>query len=84
MATPGIGAETDQRVADRASRDVAGRSWGSRLSLENLVMGAAVLAVVVLIVLPLLSLLAGSVLSDAGLSLTHFQEVFSSRLYTRR
>jgi iron(III) transport system permease protein len=76
MAAPGIAADTGQQVAEAAER-----SWSSRLSLENIVMGAAVLAVLILIVAPLLFLLAGSVLSDEGLSLTHFQEAFSSRLY---
>ncbi|WP_088347226.1 MULTISPECIES: iron ABC transporter permease [Rhodomicrobium] len=79
MATPGIAAEMDRQAAG----DAAGRSWRALLSLENLVMGAAVLAVIILIVLPLCALLAGSVISDEGLSLTHFQEVFSSRLYTQ-
>jgi iron(III) transport system permease protein len=77
MAAPGIAADTSRSAAAEAG----GRSWTSWLSLENIVMGAAALAVLVLIVAPLLSLLAGSVLSDDGLSLTHFQEAFSSRLY---
>jgi iron(III) transport system permease protein len=77
MAAPGIATETRTAVAGEAGA----RSWGSWLSLENIVMGAAVLAVLILIVAPLLFLLAGSVLSEGGLSLTHFQEAFSSRLY---
>jgi iron(III) transport system permease protein len=79
MAAPGLTADTARRGADEAGE----RHWTSWLSLENIVMGAAALAVLVLIVAPLLSLLAGSVLSDAGLSLAHFQEAFSSRLYTQ-
>jgi iron(III) transport system permease protein len=76
MAAPGIATQARGRTAD----DDGGRflSW---LNLENIVMGAAVLAVLILIVAPLLFLLAGSVLADGGLSLTHFQEAFSSRLY---
>jgi iron(III) transport system permease protein len=77
MAAPGIA--TEARAA--AAGEAGARSWGSWLSLENIVMGAAVLAVLILIVAPLLFLLAGSVLSDGGLSLTHFKEAFSSRLY---
>src|SRR5262245_60203110 len=76
MAAPGIATDTRARAA---ADDGGGRfSW---LNLENIVMGAAVLAVLILIVAPLLFLLAGSVLADGGLSLTHFQEAFSSRLY---
>ena len=77
MATPGIAAGTG-----RVTPDAAGLSRAAWFSLENLTMGAAVLAVIILIVLPLCSLLAGSVLSAEGVSLTHFREVFSSRLYT--
>jgi iron(III) transport system permease protein len=77
MSTPGIATPARGGIAD----DGDARAWGSWLSLENLVMGAAVLAVLILIVAPLLFLLAGSVLSEEGLSLTHFQEAFSSRLY---
>ena len=83
MATPGIAAEPDRRIAEAASHDAARRPGVAWLSLENLTMGAAVLAVIILIVLPLCALLAGSVLSPEGLSLTHFREVFSSRLYTQ-
>jgi iron(III) transport system permease protein len=77
MVAPGLAADTVRPAADEAGE----RSWTSRLSLENIVMGAAALAVLILIVAPLVSLLAGSVLSDDGLSLAHFQEAFSSRLY---
>src|SRR6202163_458930 len=44
-------------------------------------MGGAVVALVVLVVLPLLSLLLGSVRGDEGLSLDHFAEVLTGRLY---
>ena len=44
-------------------------------------MGGAVVALIVLVVLPLLSLLFGSVKGEDGLSLDHFSEVLSGRLY---
>lgn len=49
--------------------------------LETCVMGAAVVALVVLVVLPLLFLLVGSVRGEEGLSLEHFTEALSGRLY---
>src|SRR5690242_13177108 len=53
----------------------------SRLRLEHVIMAAAVLALVVLVVLPLLFLLVGSVRGEGGVSLEHFSEVLSGRLY---
>ena len=53
----------------------------ARLKLEHVVMGGAVVALIVLVVLPLLSLLFGSVKGEDGLSLDHFSEVLSGRLY---
>ena len=44
-------------------------------------MGAAVVALIVLVVLPLLFLLVGSVRGEEGLSLEHFTEALSGRLY---
>ncbi len=44
-------------------------------------MGGAVVALVILVVLPLLSLLFGSVRGDDALSLDHFGEVLTGRLY---
>src|SRR6516165_9248576 len=52
-----------------------------KLRLEHVVMGGAVLALVVLVVLPLVWLLIGSVRGEEGLSLDHFAEVLSGRLY---
>ena len=52
-----------------------------RLKLEHVVMGGAIVALIVLVVLPLLSLLFGSVKGEQGLSLDHFSEVLSGRLY---
>jgi iron(III) transport system permease protein len=49
--------------------------------LETWVMAAAVAALVVLVVLPLLFLLVGSVRGEQGLSLEHFTEALSGRLY---
>jgi iron(III) transport system permease protein len=53
----------------------------ARIRLEHVVMGGAILALIVLVVLPLLSLLLGSVKGEHGLSLDHFEEVLSGRLY---
>jgi iron(III) transport system permease protein len=53
----------------------------TRLRLEHFVMGAAILALIVLVVLPLLFLLLGSVKGEQGMSLDHFSEVLSGRLY---
>src|SRR5205085_1021234 len=50
-------------------------------TLERLVMGGAIVSLVVLVVLPLLSLLIGSVKGEQGMSLEHFSEVLSGRLY---
>ncbi len=44
-------------------------------------MGGAIVALVVLVVLPLCSLLLGSVKGEEGLTLEHFSEVLSGRLY---
>src|SRR6476661_7878702 len=57
------------------------RTPRSRLRLEHFVMGGAVVCLIVLVVLPLLSLLWGSVRGEGGLSLQHFEEVLSGRLY---
>src|SRR5438067_4811328 len=54
---------------------------GQGLRLEHVVMGGAVVALIVLVVLPLLSLLFGSVKGEHGMSLDHFSEVLSGRLY---
>jgi iron(III) transport system permease protein len=53
----------------------------TRLRLEHFVMGAAVVSLIILVVLPLLSLLLGSVRGEHGLSLEHFSDVLSGRLY---
>jgi iron(III) transport system permease protein len=52
-----------------------------RVRLEQLVMGGAIVALIVLVVLPLLFLLVGSVRGEQGVSLDHFAEVLSGRLY---
>ena len=46
-------------------------------------MGAAVIALLVLVVLPLVFLLAGSFRGEEGLSLEHFNEAVSGRLYVQ-
>ncbi len=58
------------------------RARPSRLPrFETCVMGAAVIALVVLVILPLLFLLVGSVRGEEGLSVEHFTEALSGRLY---
>jgi iron(III) transport system permease protein len=52
-----------------------------RVRLEQVVMGGAIVALIVLVVLPLLFLLVGSVRGEQGVSLDHFAEVLSGRLY---
>src|SRR4249919_4088069 len=53
----------------------------TRLRLEHVVMGGAVLCLIVLVVLPLMSLLIGSLRGEQGMSLDNFAEVLSGRLY---
>jgi iron(III) transport system permease protein len=57
------------------------RRGGPRL--ETWVMAAAVAALVILVVLPLLFLLAGSFRGEEGVSLEHFVEALSGRLYVQ-
>jgi iron(III) transport system permease protein len=52
-----------------------------RLRLEQFVMGGAIVALIILVVLPLLWLFYGSLKGEQGLSLDHFSEVLSGRLY---
>lgn len=67
------------RLGD-AGLTASGRK-GSLPRLETCVMGAAVVALIVLVVLPLLFLLVGSLRGEEGLSLEHFMEALSGRLY---
>src|SRR5687767_10790899 len=53
----------------------------TRIRLEHLVMGGAILCLIVLVVLPLLSLLVGSLRGENGASLGNFGEVLTGRLY---
>jgi iron(III) transport system permease protein len=53
----------------------------TRLRLEHVVMGGAIICLIVLVVLPLLSLLFGSLRGETGLSLGNFSEVVTGRLY---
>jgi iron(III) transport system permease protein len=48
---------------------------------DQLVMGGAILSLLVLILLPLVSLFVGSVTSEEGVTVGHFQEALSGRLY---
>ncbi|HZO42897.1 MAG TPA: ABC transporter permease subunit, partial [Methylomirabilota bacterium] len=53
------------------------------LRAEHVVMAAATLALIVLVLLPLAFLVAGSVTADEGLTLMHFRDALSSRLYVQ-
>lgn len=79
LAAPSAGSEVAGGPSGLASR--AGVARAPRLTLENGVMAAAVLALAVLVVLPLCSLLIGSVSAPEGLTLRHFEEAFTGRLY---
>src|SRR5215203_207030 len=57
------------------------RRPATNLRLEHFVMGAAIVALIILVVLPLLFLLIGSLKGPEGMSLDHFSEVLSGRLY---
>jgi ABC-type spermidine/putrescine transport system permease subunit II len=48
---------------------------------EHVVMAGAALALVVLVALPLAFLVAGSVTSEGGVTLAHFRDALSSRVY---
>src|SRR6478672_13820948 len=74
-------ARMSTEVMTRALPGPAPRQPHTRLRLEHFVMAAAVVALIVLVVLPLVFLLVGSVRGPEGLSLDHFSEVLSGRLY---
>ena len=57
------------------------RKPAGRLRLEHFVMAGAIASLIVLVVLPLLWLLYGSLRGEHGLSLDHFGQVLSGRLY---
>src|SRR5215467_5265344 len=59
----------------------AAHSGARRFRLEHVVMAGAVLSLIILVVLPLLWLFYGSLRGEQGLSLDHFAEVLSGRLY---
>jgi iron(III) transport system permease protein len=59
----------------------AARSGARRVRLEHVVMAGAILSLIILVVLPLLWLFYGSLRGEQGLSLDHFAEVLSGRLY---
>jgi iron(III) transport system permease protein len=72
----------------RSAGSISRAGWrrvGPRLlpRLETSVMGAAVIALLGLVVLPLAFLLAGSFRGEEGLSLEHFNEAVSGRLYVQ-
>jgi iron(III) transport system permease protein len=51
------------------------------IRLDQVVMGATIVALIILIVLPLCSLFMGSVKSEDGFTLEYFHEALSGRLY---
>src|SRR5215213_3426612 len=57
------------------------RRPATNLRLEHFVMGAAIVALIILVVLPRLFLLIGSLKGPEGMSVDHFSEVLSGRLY---
>src|SRR5262247_2903533 len=57
------------------------RKPGRRLRVEHVVMAGAIVSLIILVVLPLMWLLYGSLRGEHGLSLGHFSEVLSGRLY---
>ncbi|MGH6618743.1 MAG: ABC transporter permease, partial [Alphaproteobacteria bacterium] len=73
--------ETARRTPTR--RAGPGPSLRRRLDLERLIMGAAILALFVLVLLPLCSLLLGSIRGEGGVTIGHFVEALSSRLYLK-
>jgi iron(III) transport system permease protein len=60
---------------------LAARRPARRIRLEHIVMGGAIVSLIILVVLPLLWLLYGSLRGEHGLSLGHFGEVLTGRLY---
>jgi iron(III) transport system permease protein len=73
MSTEAMSAALPPALSRRVPR------WKPRL--EHFVMGGAIVSLIVLVVLPLLWLLLGSVKGADGLSLEHFSDVLSGRLY---
>jgi len=59
----------------------AARAGARRVRFEHVVMAGAILSLIILVVLPLLWLFYGSLRGEQGLSLDHFAEVLSGRLY---
>src|SRR5436305_2765585 len=80
-ATQGADARMSTGVLSTPLPRLERRSPHTRLRLEHFVMGAAVVALIILVVLPLLFLLIGSLKGPEGMSLDHFSEVLSGRLY---
>ncbi len=69
--------------AGSSARADPGSRWRGAPRLETWVMAAAVAALIVLVVLPLLFLLAGGFRGEEGVSLEHFVEALTGRLYTQ-
>jgi iron(III) transport system permease protein len=70
-----------QAMTTALGSGVAGSRPPRRVRLEHVVMGGAIVALIILVVLPLLWLFYGSLRGEQGLSLDHFSEVLSGRLY---
>jgi len=69
------------QVMGTVLRSGPARSGARRFRLEHVVMAGAILSLIILVVLPLLWLFYGSLRGEQGLSLDHFAEVLSGRLY---
>lgn len=71
------------RAIAAGARPRAGMPGARRIGFEQVVMGAAIVALIILIVLPLASLLLGSVTSKEGITVGNFTEALTGKLYTR-
>jgi iron(III) transport system permease protein len=59
------------------------RNTAPLLALDRIVMAGAVACLVFLVILPVGSLIIGSLWADGGVTLEHFREALSGRLYVR-
>src|SRR5262245_35813742 len=59
------------------------RQSRSPIGLDRIIMGGAVVSLIILVVLPIGSLLLGSVWGEHGLTIDHFRDALSGRLYVQ-
>jgi iron(III) transport system permease protein len=67
--------------ASASAASVARRKGKGFLRFDQIVMGGAILSLLVLVLLPLVSLFVGSVTSEEGITVSHFKEALTGRLY---